>query len=235
MWQTGCPPLHRITIVKLLTQHIRRLLGTHQLQSAFLVVGLPVTQDWFKMGCHLSPSLISIRLTAWTWIVVHAVPPSRGRGGVTTNTDLQSRRTNCQPLVLKKTNWISTRKVYRRSGRFAYAKQWGFFWVIKEGRCHVRRSDSCLWHCLASWSHLQAAETSAGEANFPNDHATCSYQSFILTKGDSKPNRLRRLKKWRPTGISFIFPSFQHVHIRSAFHNLQKVCLHWRLGDTLLI
>ena len=41
----------------------RRLLGTHQWQSALLVVELPVTQDWFEMGCHLSPSLISIRLT----------------------------------------------------------------------------------------------------------------------------------------------------------------------------
>ena len=44
---------HRIIIVKLLTQHVRRLLGTHQWQSALLVVGLPVTQDWFEMGCHL--------------------------------------------------------------------------------------------------------------------------------------------------------------------------------------
>ena len=42
----------------------RRLLGTHQWQSALLVVGLPVTHDWLEMGCHLSPSLISIRLTA---------------------------------------------------------------------------------------------------------------------------------------------------------------------------
>ena len=41
----------------------RRLLGTHQWQSA-LVVGLPVIHDWLEMGCHLSPSLISIRLTA---------------------------------------------------------------------------------------------------------------------------------------------------------------------------
>ena len=43
----------------------RRLLGTHQWQSALLVVGLLVTEDWFKMGCHLSPNLISIRLTAY--------------------------------------------------------------------------------------------------------------------------------------------------------------------------
>ena len=65
MWQTGGPPvLHRITIVKLLTQHVRRLLGTHQWQSALLVVRLPVTQGWFEMGRRLSPSLISIRLTA---------------------------------------------------------------------------------------------------------------------------------------------------------------------------
>ena len=54
--QVAPPVLHRIIIVRLLTQHVRRLLGTHQWQSALLVVGLPVTQDWFEMGCHLSPS-----------------------------------------------------------------------------------------------------------------------------------------------------------------------------------
>ena len=32
----------------------RRHLGTHQWQSALLVVGLPVSQDWFEMGRHLS-------------------------------------------------------------------------------------------------------------------------------------------------------------------------------------
>ena len=39
-------------------------LGYHQWQSALLVVGLPVTEGWFEIGCHLSPSLILIRLTA---------------------------------------------------------------------------------------------------------------------------------------------------------------------------
>ena len=42
----------------------RRLLSTHQWQSTLLVVGLPVTEDWFEMDCDLSPSLISIKLTA---------------------------------------------------------------------------------------------------------------------------------------------------------------------------
>ena len=42
----------------------RRLLGTHQWQSALLVMGLPVSQYWFEMDCHHSPSLISIRLAA---------------------------------------------------------------------------------------------------------------------------------------------------------------------------
>ena len=37
------------------------------------------------MGCHLSPSLISIGLTAWACVAVHAVPPSRGIGGLTKN------------------------------------------------------------------------------------------------------------------------------------------------------
>ena len=38
----------------------RPLLDTHQWQSAMLVVGLPVTHDWFEIGCHLSPSLIQL-------------------------------------------------------------------------------------------------------------------------------------------------------------------------------
>ena len=37
----------------------RRLLGTHQWQSA-LLVGLLVTHDWFEMGFHLSPGLIQL-------------------------------------------------------------------------------------------------------------------------------------------------------------------------------
>ena len=40
--------------------HKRRLLGTLQRQSALLVVGLPVTHDWFEMGCHLCPCLIQL-------------------------------------------------------------------------------------------------------------------------------------------------------------------------------
>ena len=51
-----------------------RLLGTHQWHSALLVV-LPITQDWFEMGCHLSPILISIRLTA-----CHTSIPRKWRG-----------------------------------------------------------------------------------------------------------------------------------------------------------
>ena len=38
----------------------RRLLGTQQWQSALLVTGLPVIQDWFEMRSHLSPSLIQL-------------------------------------------------------------------------------------------------------------------------------------------------------------------------------
>ena len=40
------------------------LLGSHQWQSTLLVAGLTVIYDWFEMGYHLSPSLISICLTA---------------------------------------------------------------------------------------------------------------------------------------------------------------------------
>ena len=38
----------------------RRLFGTQQWQSALLVVGLPVTRDWFKTSCHLFPSRIQL-------------------------------------------------------------------------------------------------------------------------------------------------------------------------------
>ena len=37
-------------------------------------------------------------------------------------TDPQSCRSNSRPLAFKGTGWISTQKVYRRSGGFAYAK-----------------------------------------------------------------------------------------------------------------
>ena len=70
-----------------------RFLGTHQWQSALLVVGLPVTHDWLEIDCHLSPSLISIRFTAWNWIAVRAVPPSRGKGGVITTTTITRLKT----------------------------------------------------------------------------------------------------------------------------------------------
>ena len=94
MWQTGGPPvLHRITIVKLLTQHVvkRRLLGTHQWQSALLVVGLPVTEDWLEMGCRLSPSLISITLTACRTSI-----PRKRRG----NHKQTNKQTNKQLMLL---------------------------------------------------------------------------------------------------------------------------------------
>ena len=108
-WQTGGPPvLHRITIVKLLTQHVvkRRLLGTHQWRSAFLVVGLPVTEDWFEMGCHLSPSLISIRLTACRTFI-----PRKRRGNhkqTTTSTGcFRSYRTPIHKIVSSDINRAS--------------------------------------------------------------------------------------------------------------------------------
>ena len=54
-WPT---PTSRGYNCEVLTQHVveRQLLGTHQWQSALLAVGLPVTHDWFEMGCHLFPS-----------------------------------------------------------------------------------------------------------------------------------------------------------------------------------
>ena len=62
-WLSGTSPDYNCEVANPACRE-RRLLGTHQWQSALLVVGLPVTEDWFEMGCHLSPSQISLRLTA---------------------------------------------------------------------------------------------------------------------------------------------------------------------------
>ena len=48
------------------------------------------------------------------------------------------------------------------------------FEAQKERRCRICQSDSCVWHCLAPYPHLQAAETSAGQAHSLDDHGTCS-------------------------------------------------------------
>ena len=84
-WPTRTSPVYNCKVTNPSCRE-GRLLGTHQWQSALLVVGLPVTHEWLEIGCHLSPRLILIRLIAWTWIAVCAVPPSRGRGGVITTT-----------------------------------------------------------------------------------------------------------------------------------------------------
>ena len=62
-WPTRTPPDYNCKVANP-ARRKRRLLGTHQWQSALLVVGLPDTEDWFEMGCHLFSSLISIRFTA---------------------------------------------------------------------------------------------------------------------------------------------------------------------------
>ena len=63
MWLTRTLPGYNCEAANLAYRK-RLLLGIYQWQSALLVVGLPVTHDWFEMGCYLSPLLISIRLTA---------------------------------------------------------------------------------------------------------------------------------------------------------------------------
>ena len=62
-WSTRTSPGYNYEVANPACRR-RRFLSTHQWQSALLVVGLPVTYDWFEMACHLCPSLISIRLTA---------------------------------------------------------------------------------------------------------------------------------------------------------------------------
>ena len=49
-------------------------------------------------------------------------------------------------------------------------------------------------------------------------------RSFTLTTGDSKQSRLRSLRNGLPQG-SVLAPSFQHLHLRSAFHDFSEVCL----------
>ena len=58
-------------------------------------------------------------------------------------TNLQSRRTNSRPHAPKGTGWISTRKVYRRTGHFAYANIENSFEAKKKAGA-MFRSDSCL-------------------------------------------------------------------------------------------
>ena len=63
-WPTRTLPDYNCEVANPACRKRRLLGGIHQWQSALWVVGLPVTHDWFEMGCHLSPNLISIRLTA---------------------------------------------------------------------------------------------------------------------------------------------------------------------------
>ena len=62
-WRTRTSPGYTCEVAQPACRK-RRLLGTHQWQAVLLVVGIPVIHDWFEMSWHLSPSLISIRLTA---------------------------------------------------------------------------------------------------------------------------------------------------------------------------
>ena len=102
----------------------RRLLGTHQWQSVLLVMELPVTHDWFEMDCHLSPSVISIRFTAWTWIAVRVVPSSRERGGVITTTTTTTENRYC--LIAAIYYFSSALSSQRMSGNsiFGHSMHW---------------------------------------------------------------------------------------------------------------
>ena len=62
-------------------------------------------------------------------------------------------------------------------------------------------------------------------------------RSFTLTTGDCKQSRLKRFQNGLPQGLvlaSLLFniytydlrpPHFQHLHIRSAFHDFSEVCI----------
>ena len=62
-WRTRTLPAKNCEVVNPACRK-RRLSGTYQWQSTLLVVGQSVIHDWFEMGCHLSLTLILIRLTA---------------------------------------------------------------------------------------------------------------------------------------------------------------------------
>ena len=51
-WPTRTSPSYKCEVANPACRK-RQLLGTHRWQSALLVVGLPVTRDWFEMSCHL--------------------------------------------------------------------------------------------------------------------------------------------------------------------------------------
>ena len=70
-------------------------MGTHQWQSALLVVELPVCNLHLRLvrnGLPLFPWPNSIRLMARTWIAVRAIPPSQERGGVKQQQQQQQNR-----------------------------------------------------------------------------------------------------------------------------------------------
>ena len=93
MWQTGGPtrtsPDYNCEVANPACQ---TTLGYPPV--AVRLVGGGATSHWrlVRNGLPSSPSLISIRLTAWTWITVYIVPPSQGRGGVNTHTHTHTRQ-----------------------------------------------------------------------------------------------------------------------------------------------
>ena len=58
-WPTRTLPVYNCEVANSACRE-RQLVSTHRWQFALLLVGLPVTQDWFEMGCHLSPCLIQL-------------------------------------------------------------------------------------------------------------------------------------------------------------------------------
>ena len=62
-WPTGTSPDYNCEVANPAYRKMTTL-GYPPVAVWYVGGGLPVTEDWFEMGCHLFPSLISIRLTA---------------------------------------------------------------------------------------------------------------------------------------------------------------------------
>ena len=67
---------------------------------------------------------------------------------------LHPYRAHCRPASSSGASWVPTGEVHSRPNCSTYPTHRGLISDQEEGRCCFCRSDSCLWHCLASWSHL---------------------------------------------------------------------------------
>ena len=111
-------------------------------------------------------------------------------------TDLQSRRTNSGPPAPKEQVEFRLGKSTVYQVVLLTQNIENYFEAKKENCCRVCRSDSCLLHCLAPWSHLRAADTSAVQAHGPDDYGTCSEQKLHPDLWSQPAKQASTPEKW---------------------------------------